>query len=69
MISLICKAECPLKTETYCVLCVVRTELWGVNVSAGGHVVTTESKGAKAVLRTRSSSPDVLFHTEAMIGL
>jgi hypothetical protein len=55
MISLICNAECPLETETHCVLCEVRTEFWGVNVSAGGHVVTTEPKGAKAVLRTRSS--------------
>jgi len=60
MISLICIVECPLKTETYCVLCEVRTEFWGVNVSAGEHVVTTEPKGAKAVLCTRSIDPT--FH-------
>jgi hypothetical protein len=55
MISLICVTECPLKTYTYCVLCEVRTELWGVNVSAGGHVVTTDRRGAMAMLCTRSS--------------
>jgi hypothetical protein len=55
MISLVFITECPLKTETYCALCEVRTELWGVNVGAGGHVVTTEPKGSKAVLGRRSS--------------